>query len=55
MEKKAAPMRNITMLDPLTDLERNSLNGTSGVKATFSWISTKLTRSTAATAKIDKV
>src|ERR1700689_3135926 len=33
MEKKAAPTRNMTVLAPVTERERNRRNGTSGVDA----------------------
>jgi hypothetical protein len=55
MEKKAAPTRNITMLDPVTERERKSRNGTSGVWATLSWMTAKMASSTAATARIERV
>ena len=55
MEKNAAPTRNITMLAPVTDRERNSRNGTSGVEATLSSMKAKTASSTTATARIDKV
>ena len=55
MEKKAAPTRNITMLAPLTERERKSRNGTSGVGATLSSMKAKMPSSTAATARIDRV
>src|ERR1700722_9827102 len=55
IEKNAAPTRNITKLDPLTESDRNSRNGTSGVDATLSSMKVKMANNTAATARIERV
>lgn len=55
MQKKAAPIRSITMLAPESDRDRKRRNGTRGVAATRSSMKAKAIRSTAATPRVDRV